>query len=225
MGITTVDAAQPIFKKRKTADQCFIIVTGRVGLYDNPGVKGAVPAVRGPGSFIGDECLKTQNVVKYEQDAIAQETVVLATFSKANYFRICHTEDVQKVIDKFWCLGLAAGKHSEPSLLDWNGYKLVYLRLGKVIATKKMFSQKELRESMKKDWISDLKLFGDPDLGALTHGQYTDSMYQFIDEWSNAVESTQLYEDLLQLILENISYVDKKTGELRLRQLPKIQCW
>ena len=221
LGISSRGTKETIFKRRQTADRCFIILTGRVDLYDGISEE---PLERGPGAFLGDESVRSPDKETYEHEAVARSPVVLAVMSKADYFRICNTEAVQAVIDKFWQLGLANSKSADPSLLDFTGYKQIYLRLGKVIATKKMFSQKELRASMKNDWHSDLELFGDPELEALTHEQYTDSMYQFIDEWSQSVESTQLYEEMLQLILDNMTTVSPKTGDLVLLPLPKIQC-
>eukprot|EP01043_Picozoa_sp_COSAG02_P022833 COSAG02_NODE_1198_length_13931_cov_66.449754_8_plen_2139_part_00 len=221
LGIATAAAKEVVFKKRQSAEQCFTILTGHIDLFDNINEE---PLKRGPGAFLGDESIRSPGTETYDHTAVASSPLVLAVMHKSDYFRICHTETVQAVIDKFWNLGLAHSKSEDPSLLDFQGYKQVYLRLGKVIATKQMFSQKELRTTMKLDWKSDLEMFGDPALQVLTHEQYSDSMYQFIDEWAQAVESTQLYGDLLQLILDNMTTLNPKTGIMELLPLPKIQC-
>ena len=81
----------------------------------------------------------------------------------------------------------------EPELMDYDGYKQLYLRIGKVISTKERFSQAELRDAMHEDWTNDLEQFGDSGAEVLTHAQYSDSLYELIDEWCGGVESTQLY--------------------------------
>lgn len=219
LGVHTAKATEVIFKKKQNADRCFIIISGDVDLYN-----GDETLTRGPGALLGHESLLSPGEEKYQQEAVARSPTVLATITKSDYFRICDTTAVQAVIDKFWCLGLANSQSGHPSLLDFTGYKQVYLRLGKVIATKKMFSQKELLSVMKADWKSDLELFGDPQMKALTHGQYTDSMFQFIDEWSKAVESTKLYEEMLQLILDSMTRLHPKTGDLVLLPVRKVTC-
>jgi CRP-like cAMP-binding protein/Ca2+-binding EF-hand superfamily protein len=117
------------------------------------------------------------------------------------------------------------------SVLRFAGYKQVYLRIGKSLASNGRYSQAELVECLEGDWEQDLEEFGDPEeckkitqelaiqanklddfdpndeeqSELLTREQYTQSLYQLIDEWSGSVESTKLYEQILQLILDNSS--------------------
>eukprot|EP01047_Picozoa_sp_COSAG01_P056588 COSAG01_NODE_6435_length_3669_cov_1.367507_3_plen_574_part_01 len=97
------------------------------------------------------------------------------------------------------------------------------MRIAKVITTKQMFSAKELQKTMHQDWKEDLQLFGNPDTQTLNHEQYSDALYQLIDEWSNGVEAVKLYEQLLLLILENSTKLDRD-GNLVLRPLRAVPC-
>ena len=106
--------------------------------------------------------------------------------------------------------------------MDFDGYKQLYLRIGKVIATKERFSMSELRSSMHEDWRNDLSAFGDPSSEILTHWQYTESLYQLIDEWCGGVESTKLYADLLRLMLDFST--DATDNGLVLKPLQNVPC-
>ena len=223
LGIATANTREIVFKKRGTAGQLFVVVTGHVDIFDSPGVQSDPPLRCGPGDCIGGESFRSREKERYEQEAVAVEPVVLAVLQKADYFRICDTQKLQQIIDKFFELAARASKDQESSSIDFSGYKQIYLRLGKVITTTKMFSQKELRDTMKEDWDSDLATFGDPDVQRLTHDQYSHSLYQFIDEWSAAIESMELYESLLEMILDEISFV-KSDGSLVLKPIKRIKC-
>ena len=58
----------------------------------------------------------------------------------------------------------------------------------------------------------------------LTREQYTLSLYELVDEWCGSVESTKLYEELLQLILDNSSVPLKDGVSIKLKPLRQVKC-
>lgn len=210
---------------------------------------------------------------EYTATAVGDTPLVLAKMSVKDYLRTCSLEGIQKMIDMYFQLGIdfqqskatqrreRAAKEAEESgrggqgsielkdteeynnVLRFSGYKQVYMRIGKSLASNGRYSQAELIECMASDWEQDLEEFGDTEealklteqqaiaanmIGEfdrteedhgqlLTREQYTQSLYQLIDEWSGSVESTKLYEQILQLVLDNSSAVagDGKNASVR----------
>ncbi len=201
--------------------------------------------------------------------AIGDTPLVVAQISTQDYLRTSSLEGMQKIIDMYFQLGVdfqqskasqrrqaaeqaatESGRGGRGSItledteeynrvLRFAGYKQVYMRIGKSLASNGRYSQAELTECMKGDWQQDLEEFGDVELAKnltkdqaraanmldafdqteehhqelLTREQYTQSLYQLIDEWSGSVESTQLYEHILQLILDNSSTVASEASK------------
>ena len=190
---------------------------------------------------------------KYTATATGDSLLVLAKVTAEDYVRTCSLEEIQKVIDMYWQLGIdfqllkaeqrreAAKKMSElqgrgriPEILEdskeynsvmrFPGYKQVYLRIGKSLASNGRYSQSDLVECLDGDWENDLEEFGEDLEGEeardfLTREQYTQSLYQLIDEWSGSVESTKLYEKILQLILDNSSIPAPAKTDLELLEM------
>jgi Ca2+-binding EF-hand superfamily protein len=226
LGIATIEPDTLLYEENQPrAAKTYIILTGHVKL--SMDASDTPDELVGPGTSFGNEALTNHAGTRYVNTAVATERTVLATLERRDYMRICNTEDVQRVIDKFWKLASGKPEDSEggPTQLavDLKGYKQVYMRIAKVITTKQMFSAKELQKTMHQDWKEDLQLFGNPDTQTLNHEQYSDALYQLIDEWSNGVEAVKLYEQLLLLILENSTKLDRD-GNLVLRPLRAVPC-
>ena len=105
----------------------------------------------------------------------------------------------------------------------------MYMRIGKSLASNGRFSQSELAECLDYDWEDDLEKFGSVDamgerVQHLTREQYTLSLYELVDEWCGSVESTKLYEELLQLILDNSSVPLKDGVSIKLKPLRQVKC-
>eukprot|EP01047_Picozoa_sp_COSAG01_P015763 COSAG01_NODE_794_length_13545_cov_7.323070_1_plen_1644_part_10 len=120
-------------------------------------------------------------------------------------------------------------------VMTYEGYKQLYKRIAKVLATPDRFSAKELEETMDDDWIHDLETFGTRSTSEenldgteyLNHDQYSAAMYELINEWCGGVESTTLYEKMLLLMLERITEVSRKKrdrGELVVLPLKRVEC-
>ena len=113
--------------------------------------------------------------------------------------------------------------------MEFSGYKQMYMRIGKSLASNGRFSQSELAECLEYDWEDDLEKFGSVDamgerVQHLTREQYTLSLYELVDEWCGSVESTKLYEELLQLILDNSSVPLKDGVSIKLKPLRQVKC-
>jgi calmodulin len=158
------------------------------------------------GAHFGDETNKRKTRTSYRHTAKAVSGAVLACLSKQDYWRVCSTDSMQAVINRFFKLAVHHSSDSVQStqLVDFDGYRQLYLRLGKVIATQERFSAKELRNSMHQDWDEDLHKFGDPENNpeTMTLSQFSESMFELVDSWCGGVESTELYSNLLQTILD-----------------------
>ena len=180
--------------------------------------------IKTAGQTVGDEATKDHRT-PYAHTAVAKGPVLAAAISRSDFLRICQTDQMQEVIDQFWELGLqysAPPKPGETALMDFDGYKQLYFRIGKVITTKEMFSQAELRSSLHEDWENDLREFGTKGQETLNHNQYSDALFQLIDEWCGGVESTELYAELLKLMLN----YSTNTGEdgLTLKPQKSVPC-
>ena len=227
LGLLQVGPNEQIYYESDRAERMYIVIRGRVKLssIDVPEPKpDDMSYVRTAGQTVGEEVILDKRT-QYRHTAVADGPTILALVFRDDYMRICSTGDMQRTIDTFWSLGVqesAPPKPGEEPVLDFDGYKQIYLRIGKVIATKERFSVSELRSAMHADWENDLKEFGDPSMDVLTHWQYTESLYQLIDEWCGGVESTQLYSDLLRLMLD-YSTNPTDTG-LVLRPLNNVPC-
>ena len=227
LGIQNLAPGEVLFEENDKADRLYIVVRGRIRLTSE-----AVPEprpddlnfVRTAGQAIGKQATHEKRS-SYPHTAAADGPTILALVYREDYMRICATGDVQNTIDQFWALGYresAPVPAGEAEMMDYDGYKQLYLRIGKVIATKERFSQSELRDAMHEDWRNDLAEFGDANAEVLTHAQYSDSLYQLIDEWCGGVESTQLYADLLRLMLDYST--DTTDTGLTLKPLNNVQC-
>ena len=242
LGILTFQKGEMIYSFDTEATRAYIIMQGHADIYDgrlgtNANVEKFIYVrawknkklfTYGPGKTFGQEALTSDQPTKYQHTAVCTQEMAVAVISKADYMRICNTDGMQEIIDKFWLLALEHSKvrrygDSERDGIDFEGYKQLYLRIGKVITTKQMFSQKELRATMMEDWDEDLETFGSPKIRSLDYDQYSDSLFQLIDEWSGGVEWMELYEGLLQLMLTNFTTLSAE-GELKLIPLKKVEC-
>ena len=231
LGILSFQQGKIIYPFGVEATATYIVIQGHVKIFDGRLGTNSTEEEElhtyGAGGTFGQEAL-TSDPTKYKHTAICSQDMVVAVINKTDYMRICNTDGMQAIIDKFWVLALQHSKitqydDSQRDRIDFEGYKQLYLRIGKVITTKQMFSQKELRATMVEDWNEDLKTFGRPDIQSLDYDQYTDSLFQLIDEWSGGVESIQLYEGLLELMLNNFT-TTTPDGELKLLPLKKVEC-
>ena len=227
LGVIHLEPKQQLYEESSKADAVYIVIRGRIQLCstDVPEPKpDDLSFVRTAGQMLGAESTQ-KKPSHYLHTAVADGPTILAVVYRDDYMRICATDDMQRTIDTFWALGVqesAPPNPGEEPCMDFDGYKQLYLRIGKVIATKERFSMSELRSSMHEDWNNDLRAFGDPSSEILTHWQYTESLYQLIDEWCGGVESTKLYADLLRLMLEFST--DATDHGLILKPLQNVPC-
>lgn len=228
LGVLELESNQELYRQSDRANRMYIVIQGRIRLCSTQGVPESKPDdlsyLRTAGQSLGEEAVQaTAN--KYFHTAVADGPAIVALVYRDEYRRICATDDMQRTIDTFWALGIqesAPTMVGEDPVLDFDGYKQLYLRIGKIIATKERFSLSELHATMHKDWSNDLRDFGDKSTGVLTHWQYSESMYQLVDEWCGAVESTKLYGDLLRMMLEFAT--DATEQGVILKPLNSIQC-
>eukprot|EP01043_Picozoa_sp_COSAG02_P017924 COSAG02_NODE_824_length_16741_cov_16.319733_3_plen_1657_part_00 len=207
LGVITLEPNEQLYEESTRADRLYIVIRGRLQL-SSTDVPEPHPDdlsfVRTAGQTLGEEAAHSKPS-QYLHTAVATVATIVALVYRDDYKRICATDDMQRTIDTFWALGVQESAPPQPGeepVMDFDGYKQLYLRIGKVIATKERFSMPELRSSMRADWNNDLCEFGDPSADVLTHWQYTESLYQLIDEWCGGVESTKLYADLLRMLLD-----------------------
>ena len=227
LGVIHLEPKQQLYEEFSKADAVYIVIRGRIQLCstDVPEPKpDDLSYVRTAGQTLGAEATQ-KKPSHYLYTAVADGPTILAVVYRDDYRRICATDDMQRTIDTFWALGVQESAPLSPGeepCMDFDGYKQLYLRIGKVIATKERFSMSELRSSMHEDWRNDLSAFGDPSSEILTHWQYTESLYQLIDEWCGGVESTKLYADLLRLMLDFST--DATDNGLVLKPLQNVPC-
>lgn len=227
LGVITLEPNEQLYEKSTRADRLYIVIRGQLQLSSTDVPEphpGDLSFVRTAGQTLGEEAAHSKPS-QYLHTAVATVPTILALVYRDDYRRICATDDMQRTIDTFWALGVqesAPPQPGEEAVMDFDGYKQLYLRIGKVIATKERFSMPELRSTMHADWKNDLHEFGDPSADVLTHWQYTESLYQLIDEWCGGVESTKLYADLLRMMLDFST--DATENGLVLKPLNNVPC-
>ena len=115
---------------------------------------------------------------------------------------------VEFTINKF-CKKQAAESRGGMSILNFHGYKAVYTRIVKTIAENHLSTKADQAQALQDDWANDLELYGDPGAVDLTHAQYTNALYQLVDEWCGGVEYTAMYVHMLEMIVDNSTVKDK----------------
>lgn len=109
----------------------------------------------------------------------------------------------------------AIDAHADP-VFTFKAYEALWPRIAKVLAPKERFSAKERQLMLHQEWESDRSLFGSTDRDYLLKDEFSKSMYQLLDEWSGGVESVELFQTMLEIILENIAVPIGKSGKQKI---------
>ena len=242
MGCQHFQAGDRMYRRGLVGDRVFIVLKGAVALRTTilasaaTGEKAPVHHLRG--AELGLEILTSHEDKRYEMVCTAATDVLLVVIMKEDFNRIVNLEPMQAAIDKLWRLGIQhnvdvttqdqttvpeQGQEAaelQQMLLKFEGYRAVYERIVKTIAENHLTKKADRVQALNDDWENDLELYGDPKIQALTHEQYSNSLYQLVDEWCGGVEHTGMYIRMLEMIVEN-STVKDKNGDLILVDLKK----
>jgi hypothetical protein len=197
---------------------------------------------RRTGEQFGEEILADEGRVVYSHNAVAQGPCVVAFLRKSDYLAGCDAAATLALIEQLWLLGVECSKHDE--LLDFGGYKQIFLRVCKIMGSKTSFSVAGAANQAMDQWATEFEDHGEESqedviiqsdgqrVQLMKHDHFVASMYELADTFANGVDSATLDRHFFQTLLdESTEEIPTETGvtiegtigpRRRFRPLPSV---
>ena len=197
LSFKSVRAGDVFFHEGFIGEQMGIVIRGAISLdaFGETGLK-KHDRIVGVGQSIGEQSLgaRRPNDMVRTRTATAEVDTSLAVLARCDYQCVCKIDEMQSIVAKFWQLICPAGKE----FVRFEQYAKLQTRLAKTIQP--FFSKKEADTVAREDWDRDVALLGDVKTNTLNQEQFSESMFQLVDEWCEDFPSSSLYVDFLEVL-------------------------
>jgi hypothetical protein len=177
---TSLQAGEIFYKEGFIGERMGIVIKGAISLdvFGETGRKKHDHMV-GVGEAIGQRAMVGQLAkdIVADRTATAEVDTVLAVLTRGEYQCVVKMEEMQIIVNKFWVLVCPPDKQE----ISFGQYVKLQTRIAKSIQP--FWDKKSADKVAREDWERDLALLSDVATQRLNQQQFSESMFQLVDEW------------------------------------------